>query len=95
MAVETNALRGMAYLSKALAAAGGDTARALAGYNGGISLVGWDSTTWPEQTRRYVRFGAPIYEDAEAGRPSSPALDEWYEKLGVSLCRRAAGQLGL
>jgi hypothetical protein len=67
----------------------------MAGYNGGIGLIGRGEWTWPTQTNRYVQYGAPIYEDARNGLTSSPALNEWYEKYGVSLCRQASQRLGL
>ncbi len=92
---ETNAARGLAYLAKSLQTAGGIARLALAGYNGGIGLIGRAEWTWPAQTKRYVQYGAPIYEDARNGLASSTALNEWYEKYGVSLCRQAHQRLGL
>ena len=91
----TNAARGLAYLARSLATGGGNARLAMAGYNGGIGLIGRGEWTWPAQTNRYVRYGAPIYEDARNGLTSSPALNEWYEKYGVSLCRQASQRLGL
>jgi soluble lytic murein transglycosylase-like protein len=92
---DTNAARGLAYLVRSLATSGGNTRLALAGYNGGIGLIGRAEWTWPAQTKRYVQYGAPIYEDARNGLVSSTALNEWYEKYGVSLCRQASQRLGL
>jgi hypothetical protein len=37
----------------------------------------------------------PIYEDARNGLNSSTALNQWYERYGVSLCRQAHQRLGL
>jgi len=91
----TNATRGMAYLTRSLKAAGGDARLAMAGYNGGIGLIGRAEWTWPAETKRYVKYGAPIYEDAHSGLESSKALNEWYEKYGVGLCRQAHQHLGL
>jgi soluble lytic murein transglycosylase-like protein len=92
---DTNAARGLAYLSKSLATGGGNARLAMAGYNGGIGVIPHAEWTWPAQTKRYVQYGAPIYEDARSGLASSPALTEWYEKYGVSLCRQASQRLGL
>ncbi len=92
---DTNAARGLAYLAKSLATGGGNARLAMAGYNGGIGLIGRGELTWPAQTNRYVQYGAPIYEDARNGLTSSTALNEWYTKYGVSLCRQASQRLGL
>ena len=94
-APDTNAARGLGYLAKSLQTAGGNARLALAGYNGGIGLINRAEWTWPAQTKRYVQYGAPIYEDARNGLASSTALNEWYEKYGVSLCRQAHQHLGL
>jgi soluble lytic murein transglycosylase-like protein len=92
---DTNAARGLAYLARSLATGGGNARLAMAGYNGGIGLIGRAEWTWPAQTKRYVQYGVPIYEDARNGLTSSTALNEWYEKYGVSLCRQAHQRLGL
>lgn len=92
---ETNAARGLAYLVRSLAAANGDARLAMAGYNGGISVIQRGEWTWSAQTKRYVQYGAPIYSDAISGVSSSSALNEWYSKYGVSLCRQAHQRLGL
>jgi len=91
----TNAARGLAYLAKSLETAGGNARLAMAGYNGGIGLIGRAEWTWPAQTKRYVQYGVPIYEDARNGLIFSTALNEWYEKYGVGLCRQAHQRLGL
>jgi len=91
----TNAARGLAYLAKSLETGGGNARLAMAGYNGGIGLIGRAEWTWPAQTKRYVQYGAPIYEDARNGLASSAALNEWYEKYGVSLCHQASQRLGI
>jgi soluble lytic murein transglycosylase-like protein len=87
---DTNALRGLAYLARSLQTARGDSRLALAGYNGGIGVISRGEWTWSAQTKRYVQYGAPIYDDARSGVTSSPALDEWYKRYGVSLCRQAS-----
>ena len=92
---DTNAVRGLAYLARSLAAGSGDPRLALAGYNGGIGVISRGEWTWSAQTKRYVQYGAPIYEDAHSGLSSSVALNQWYEKYGVSLCRQASQRLGL
>ncbi|OQY90693.1 MAG: hypothetical protein B6D38_02890 [Anaerolineae bacterium UTCFX1] len=93
--VETNALRGLAYLADSLQTANGDPRLALAGYNGGISAINRSEWTWHAETARYVRYGAPIYNDARNGLASSAALDEWHQNYGAGLCRQAAQRLGL
>jgi soluble lytic murein transglycosylase-like protein len=92
---DTNALRGTGYLSRSLEAAGGNARLALAGYNGGIGVISRGEWTWSAETNRYVRFGAPIYEDARSGVTSSVTLDEWYRKYGAGLCRQARNRLGI
>jgi soluble lytic murein transglycosylase-like protein len=90
---DTNALRGLAYLDQSLRAAQGDPCLALAGYNGGLAVISRPEWTWSSQTTRYVYYGAAIYEDARRGSISSPMLDEWYARYGISLCRQAAERL--
>ena len=91
----TNARRGLAYLASALERAGGNSRLALAGYNGGVGLIGRAEWNWPTETKRYVKFGAPIYEDARAGLSTSENLNMWFNQYGASLCRQAAQRLGL
>jgi soluble lytic murein transglycosylase-like protein len=92
---DTNAVRGLAYLARSLAAGNGNARLALAGYNGGIGVISRSEWTWSAQTKRYVQYGVPIYEDARSGLSSSAALNQWYERYGVSLCRQASQRLGL
>ena len=92
---ETNALRGLNYLSRSLSAANGNARLALAGYNGGIGVITRNEWTWPSETLRYIRFGVPMYEDARSGAPTSTALNDWYQKYGAGLCLQASRRLGL
>jgi len=92
---ETNALRGLSYLSGALQKGSGNPRLAMAGYNGGVGVILRAEWLWPSETQRYVLYGAPIYEDARNGATSSAMLTEWYQKYGVSLCRQAAQRLGI
>ena len=94
-APETNAARGLAYLARALEAAGGDARLAFAGYNGGIGVIGRAEWAWPDETVRYAYWGSGIYADASAGAADSPRLQEWLTAGGASLCRSASAQLGL
>jgi soluble lytic murein transglycosylase-like protein len=91
----TNALRGTSYLARSLQTANGNARLALAGYNGGIGVIARGEWTWSAETNRYVRFGAPMYEDAKSGKASSPTVEEWYGKYGASLCRQASSRLGI
>ena len=86
---EVNARRGLAYLHRSLQLASGDTSLALAGYNGGHSLVQRDPQTWPDETSRYVRWGSGILSDLAAGPSSSPSLQAWLDAGGNRLCRAA------
>jgi soluble lytic murein transglycosylase-like protein len=92
---DTNALRGLDYLSRSLETAGGNARLALAGYNGGIGVISRGEGTWPSETHRYVRYGAPIYEDARSGTDTSASLEEWYGKYGAGLCGQASRRLGI
>ena len=92
---DTNARRGLAYLAQSLDRARGDPRLALAGYNGGIGVIGRGEWAWPAETNRYVYYGAPIYADAVAGLSTSRAVEEWYLKYGVNLCKQAHEALGL
>lgn len=91
----TNALRGLGYLSRSMETSRGNVRLALAGYNGGIGVISRGEWTWSAQTLRYVYYGAPIYEDARSGVTSSTKLDEWYRKYGAGLCRQASQRLGI
>ena len=93
--IETNARRGLEYLSNSLQTANGNPRLALAGYNGGIGVIGIGEWAWHAETQRYVRYGEPIYNDARSGLSSSVSLDEWYQSYGAGLCRQAAQRLGL
>lgn len=91
---DTNAVRGMAYLKRSLDAAGGDFRLALAGYNGGISVIPRAEFTWAAETQRYVYWGSGIYQDAANGANESLRLQEWLEAGGASLCRLGLRQAG-
>jgi hypothetical protein len=91
----TNAARGLAYLARSLDTAGGDARLALAGYNGGIGVIGRADWAWPDETIRYAYWGSGIYADVSAGAADSSRLQEWLTVGGASLCRSARAQLGL
>lgn len=92
---DVNAARGLGYLALGLERGGGQVHLALAGYNGGHSVIGWDASLWPAETQRYVYWGAGIYNDALSGGSDSPRLQEWLAAGGASLCAQAAQALGL
>ncbi len=92
---DTNALRGLDYLRRALAAASSDARLAMAGYNGGISVIGRSELTWPAETIRYAYWGGGIYADALSGAGQSSRLQEWLAAGGSGLCSRASQRLGL
>jgi soluble lytic murein transglycosylase-like protein len=92
---DTNALRGLDYLRRSLAAAHNDARLALAGYNGGIGLISRSEWTWPAETVRYAYWGSGIYADATAGLSESSRLNEWITAGGSGLCARAGQRLGI
>ena len=92
---DTNAGRGLAYLALGLTRASGNAGLALAGYNGGHSMIGLDSSLWPAQTQRYWYWGTGIYQDALDGQAQSARLQEWLNAGGSSRCTTASQQLGL
>lgn len=91
---ETNSLRGMAYLRRALNTYN-SVRLSLASYNGGIGTAAKPESSWPRETIRYVYWGTNIYQDAVEGKTSSPTLDEWLASGGASLCAQAHQRLGL
>ena len=92
---DTNALRGLAYLKRSLDSAGGDPRLALAGYNGGVGVISRPEWAWPEETKRYVRYGWPIYNAAHIAAPSPETVQEWHQKYNGGLCRQARQSLGI
>lgn len=91
---ETNALRGMSYLSRSLESFGGDVKMALAGYNAGIGGASRGEANWPAETVRYTTWGVGIYEDARAGNSESATLNEWLSRAS-GMCHAAVTQLGI
>lgn len=92
---DTNALRGLDYLRRSLERSGGDARLALAGYNGGIGVIGRAEASWASETRRYAYWGSGIYADAVNRSSQSSRLDEWLNAGGASLCRKAREKLGI
>jgi hypothetical protein len=92
---DTNAKRGIAFLSQGLQVSGGHAGLALAGYNGGHSVISRGYETWPTETQRYYRWGSGIYREASAGWDTSPTLNAWLEAGGQSLCDQAELELDL
>jgi hypothetical protein len=92
---DTNAARGMAYLKRSLKTANGNVRLALAGYNGGIGVIGRSESNWAAETRRYVYWGSGIYEEASGGATVSGRLQEWMAASGGGLCRQALSRLGI
>ena len=92
---QTNAARGLAYLSRSYTLAEGDIALTLAGYNGGHGQITRPMDLWPEETQHYVYWGTGIYQDAKNGNQSTPTLTAWLNAGGQRLCEQAEIQLGL
>jgi soluble lytic murein transglycosylase-like protein len=92
---DTNAARGLAYLKRSLEAADGDARLALAGYNGGVGVIGRSESTWAAETQRYAYWGSGIYAEASSGATESLRLVEWMAAGGASLCRQASARLGI
>lgn len=92
---DTNAKRGLRYLSRALILADGNPRRAFAGYNGGHGVISLKQRAWPAETRRYVTWATGILRDIAVGSQSSSTLNAWLKAGGASLCRKAALSLAL
>jgi soluble lytic murein transglycosylase-like protein len=92
---DINALRGIDYLARSLQRSGGDARLALAGYNGGIGVIGRAESTWAAETIRYAYWGSGIYADASQNATQSSRLNEWLAAGGASLCRKARERLGI
>lgn len=94
-AVQVNAARGLSYLKEAFILSNGDIDRTLAGYNGGHAQIQRPAHLWPEETRRYVRWGSGIYHEAVSGASTLATLDTWLENGGRQLCQLAEQNLDL
>lgn len=92
---QTNAWRGLNYLSDSLLKSGGKAVLALAGYNGGHSQITRHPALWPDETRRYVHWGSEIYQDALQADAHAKTLAAWLSAGGWQLCQRAERQLGI
>jgi hypothetical protein len=90
----TNAYRGMSYLSRSLANFDGNVKMALAGYNAGIGGASKGEAYWPAETVRYTTWGVGIYEDARTGKSESVTLNEWFSRAS-GMCNNAAKRLGI
>ena len=93
--IDSNARRGLNYLKSSLETSAGDVSLALAGYNGGISIITNSSDSWVDETQRYVYWGSGIYEEAIQGKETSQRLAQWLSHGGASLCQQASSNLGL
>jgi hypothetical protein len=92
---DINARRGLTYLARSLTLADGNPALALAGYNGGHSVIQLDPERWAKETQRYVYWGSGILADISSGNTQSSRLIEWLNAGGESLCIQSAEALGL
>jgi hypothetical protein len=92
---DTNAQRGLNYLSRSMDVAGGDIRLTLAGYNGGLGVINRSEITWSAETQRYAYWGSGIYFDAIKGASESLRLQEWLAAGGASLCHQAQVRLGI
>ena len=92
---QTNAARGLSYLSRSYKLSESDIGRTLAGYNGGHGQIGLEAALWPEETQRYVFWGTGIYEDAQTNNLDLPTLTAWLNAGGQHLCNLAEVQLGI
>jgi len=92
---DTNAARGLAYLQKSITKSSGDVRLALAGYNGGVGVIGRSENAWAAETQRYAYWGSGIYDEASQGAVESTRLLEWLVAGGASLCQQAHQRLGL
>jgi len=90
---DTNARAGVAYLKQTLSVANGHFGLALAGYNGGASLINAGWARWPAETKRYYTWGSGIYLEATQGAATSATLQDWLDAGGIGLCRQAAARI--
>jgi len=86
---ETNARRGLAYLTRSVDLSGGRPDLALAGYNGGHGQIDRPPSHWPDETRRYVAWGFGILGDIADGHTESDVLQAWLDAGGDHLCLHA------
>lgn len=92
---ETNALRGLAYLSSSLEAQAGNIRLGIAGYNAGIAGASRGEANWPDETVRYTNWGLGIYQEAAQGLTVSETLNNWLSRGGASLCQQASQRLDI
>lgn len=92
---QTNALRGLDYLSSSFNKSKGNIEHTLAGYNGGHGQIDRYPAFWPDETKRYVLWGSAIYQDAATGNDSRESLKAWLEAGGWWLCQQAEHNLEL
>jgi soluble lytic murein transglycosylase-like protein len=92
---DTNAARGLGYLKRSLTTSNNNVRLALAGYNGGISVISIGEWFWAAETSRYVYWGSGIYEDTLTSAAQSARLKEWLNAGGTSLCNQAKQKLGI
>lgn len=91
--VNTNAQRGLDYLTGSLERSEGHVGLALAGYNGGHGVINRGWAAWANETQRYYYWGSLIYAEAVSGVDLSPTLQEWLNVGGRNLCARAADSI--
>ena len=87
---DTNAARGLAYLALGLARASGDAGLALAGYNGGHSLIGLRQLAVAGADPALLVLGHGHLSGGPAASRRVAGLQEWLQAGGASLC--AAGR---
>lgn len=92
---DTNAMRGASFIGQCTKWANGDLGLALACYNGGPSILQKGYHQWPNETRRYYKWGTGIYADAIMNHETSTTLDAWLNAGGSGLCSLAAAEVGL
>ena len=82
----TNALRGMTFLTWLNEHTNGDIYLSFAGYNGGLSNAQKSRSYWPQEMIDYAYWTAGITNDIANGLNPSPTLNEWLNAGGASLC---------
>jgi Transglycosylase SLT domain len=92
---DTNAARGLAYLKRSLQVANGDIRLTLAGYNGGIGVIGKPESSWRLETQHYANVGSGIYSDAASGAAQSAHMQAWMGPGVKGICLQAAHHLGI
>lgn len=83
---DTNARRGLSFLTWLNEHTEGDIYLAMAGYNGGLSNAWKSMAYWPQEMVDYKYWTTGLTNDIANGLAVSPTLTEWLAAGGENLC---------